>query len=120
MPLKDKVARRESVARAVRRHRMYEKAIVDGHPLALAAEAARHPMRPAHEMHKRLMLLPSNEARRPFKDEYMALLARCQAVEPADARRSYLQLRKKLFAALADPKAAGFAPPAPVAVDPFS
>jgi hypothetical protein len=100
MPHKDPVERRKAVAAAVRRTRLYEAAVHSGHPKALAAEAARSPMKPANDALAEIERLPSREARQARKAEYMVLLAKCQAIDPDQARATYLKLRAEVIAEL--------------------
>jgi hypothetical protein len=90
--------RAERTAERVRRHRLYQKAVAAGHPKALAAEAARNPMRPINDFDARLAALPW-EQRQPFKAEYARVLAECQANMPG-AHERYLKLRGEVIAEL--------------------
>lgn len=97
MPHKDPAARRRAVAAAVRRTRLYEAAVRSRHPKALAAEAARNPMKPANDMLAEIERLPSRDARQARKAEYLALLAKCQA-QMDGAQERYLKLRAEVIA----------------------
>jgi hypothetical protein len=97
MPFKDPARQRRAVADSMRRTRLYEAAVHSGHPKALAAEAARHPMKPANDMLAELERLPDRDARQARKAEYLALLAKCQG-QMDGARERYLKLRAEVIA----------------------
>lgn len=98
MPYKDPAARRRVVAQGMRRTRLYEAALRAGHPKALAAEAVRRPMKPANDLLAEIERMPSRDARQARKAEYLSLLAKCKAIDPAQARATYLKLRAEVIA----------------------
>jgi len=98
MPHKDKTARRRAVRAAVRRTRLFNKALAAGHPLAVAADKARRPMDPVWAFEARLTPLTKAE-REPYRAEYMRLKAECQAACDGKHER-YLALREQALAVL--------------------
>jgi hypothetical protein len=100
MPYKLSSDRKRAAAAGMKRLRLYRQAVAAGHPKALAAEAARSPMKPANDALAEIERLPSREARQARKAEYMVLLAKCQAIDPDQARATYLKLRAEVIAEL--------------------
>lgn len=86
MPFKDKTLRQRVVAASMRRSRLYDKALAAAHPLAVAAENARSPMRPAWALEKLLKPLPAAE-REPRLAEYRRLHRECSDTAPCTLAR---------------------------------
>lgn len=106
MPFRDPERQRRAVADSMRRSRLYEAAVRSGHPKALAAQAARDPMRAFSVLRTEKDRLPAAERERlKTAPEYERLsranLERvyndCLALRPT-ARERYLKLRAEVIA----------------------
>lgn len=101
MPYKDASARLRASAESMREMRLYRAAVAAGDPKALTAERQRelaeNPMRPANELRDRIAAMPTREERQAHKIEYLAVVAKCQAVDRDAARAEYKRLRAEVI-----------------------
>lgn len=102
MPYKRELDHRNCNAASMRRRRLFDAAVLAGHPKA--ADALRHlaladPLRPADDLRDEILALPDREAKLARKAEYVALLAHCQTAKPDKAHMAqYWRLRAEVVA----------------------
>lgn len=97
MPYKSLKARRACKAMSMKRSRIYQRALANNLPEALAAEQLRDPMRPANELLAEIKRLPKEE-RQGRAAEYNRVLQACLDARPS-AKKRYAAAREKAIEA---------------------